>query len=1542
MRKKLEKLIAVILTLCMLLTTVCFSVSAEESTCLVENITAVMERPLYENFDGEWYTNSDGERWFYYDIEKVKELTTFTVSYKNGDVVTGKWKEVLSDDISHAGVDPFGWVDGNNENNPWQVGGSYEMTCNWDADGFWFDSPFYINIASSPVSSVTAEATAPLTENAAGRTTLDELAWENYYHYDPANSEPKLTIKWKDTTKADTVGTISEIEALFGEEMLFVTDQSASNEWVAGKTYTATVNVYGVETDFEVTVASSAVKSISAKATRDAFVEIDALDNEWWVGDICYNYKTYSYEVFEPEITVTYENGFSVTDSHDEIYNKVDLWFEFTSAQQFNNVWSKIGEYTFTVNGYLKDSEASFSDDYTVKIIENPVDSISAVATLPALVTDYGLYDKEGNSVEEGTEGGYKHYYGTGNPLVTVNFADGTSKDMYLYQLSELYDYRYNYYIRDDQEFGSEWSMGKHTKTVVFMGREAEYDCYLSDCYVSGIKVIKTPTLRFEQDGMFTYNENNEEIFVYDLSGAYFTVELTLWDNSTRQYTVSDMNPSIDNLGALSFSNIQYEKPWTLGSDNAVTISVTDQADKKVSVDTTVKIVKPNDEFNYRVENGKAIITGYKKAPGDTITVPEEIDGYTVSGITNLYGWEYDETLTDNVKKIVLPDTVTMLSNYAFSDYSMLEEIVLGSGISNLPEDGFFYNKNLKKITVSEDNEYYCDVDGVVYNKEKTKLVVCPLGRDSVVVIADDTIDISIFTTYSTEYRFVKYSFAQSGSNYVTVDGVTYTADMTKVVSCDPAKSGSYTMPESVTSIASGAFFGCDQLTEVNISSKVTDIVYASFANCTALSKVSLPSELTSVSEHAFEECDSLKSITLPGKLETVGKAAFYGSGLTSLTVPDSVGYIGWYAFSYTPITSLDLGSGVSCINRAFSNCNELSSVTVPKNVESFVYAFSNCDKLSNVTLENGMVLISEGAFAECTSLKGITIPSTVETVEDFAFIGAGLTKIVIPDSVTYLGVSAFRNCTDLNDVTIGDGIETINKWVFSGCPVSNITWGSNVTTLGVESFSGMTGESIELPGTVTNIMYGAFDGSGSLSSIKLPTSVTRVSGHVFDNTAWFEAQPDGATYLNGVLYRYKGDITVPTTVNVKQGTRVIADIAFEHVPPEQEWWEGDRYYDLSGITAVNLPDSVEYIGNLAFRNLEITSFTIPDGVKEIGYFPFENCMALETVNIGKTTAEINAATFSGATYLAEINVDANNTKYASLDGVLYSKDMTTLIYCPRGKSGTLVVPASVTSVAEHAFAYSELDSILFQSAEVEFDSKAFSHYWSDYDSQYLEDFSVYTSPYRNYTALKGIAGSTVEAYADQNGHNFEAIEIFESTNTEVNIAVTETVQGSLPEGTVLKVEKVEPEKEGQVIFDITLECADEAVQPEAPVAVRIPLPEGMSSACKVYRLEEDGSKTDMKASYAGGYLHFTTEHFSRYILEDSFLPGDVSGDGVVNLNDVVALAQIVAGWQNVECVQAALNPNGDKTVDLNDVVMLAQFVAGWQGIELSTEPYAG
>ena len=172
-----------------------------------------------------------------------------------------------------------------------------------------------------------------------------------------------------------------------------------------------------------------------------------------------------------------------------------------------------------------------------------------------------------------------------------------------------------------------------------------------------------------------------------------------------------------------------------------------------------------------------------------------------------------------------------------------------------------------------------------------------------------------------------------------------------------------------------------------------------------------------------------------------------------------------------------------------------------------------------------------------------------------------------------------------------------------------------------------------------------------------------------------FKLSDDGKTLVE-VLDMWAEHITIP------DGVEVIGERAF---------------IGCSSLQSVDIPDSVVEIGESAFYDCEsLQSIDIPNSVEEIGMEAFIGCESLQSVDIPDSVEEIGEGAFGGCLKLQSINVAAENQFYASIDGVLYNKQNTTIIRIPQGADfETFSIPDSVTEIENYAFSYcSKLRSV--------------------------------------------------------------------------------------------------------------------------------------------------------------------------------------------------------------------------------------------------------
>ena len=650
-------------------------------------------------------------------------------------------------------------------------------------------------------------------------------------------------------------------------------------------------------------------------------------------------------------------------------------------------------------------------------------------------------------------------------------------------------------------------------------------------------------------------------------------------------------------------------------------------------------------------------------------------DNNSVEVVENATKYSGDVVIPESVKMGGKEYAVTSIGNSAFNDCSGLTSVTIPSSVTSIGADAF--------ANCSQNLTIYITNNGIKYKV---------LDDNSVEVVANSP-------KYSGEAVIPK-SVSIGGQSY-TVTGIGASAFIT----CIGLKS--VDIPNSVTSIGNKAFYNCVSLTSVTIPNSVTSIGESAFTLCSKLTSISFPNSVTSIGNNAFINCSSLTSVTIPNSVTSIGNSTFaYCTSLSSITIPNSVTSIGNSTFAYcTSLSSITIPSSVKSIaNNAFLSCSENLTFYITDNgIKYKVLDDNSVEVVANSPKYSGNVVIPQS----------VTIDKnyTVKAIGDLAFSGcSGLTSITIPNSVTTIGAGAFIDCSSLSSITIPSSVLSIGKNAFTGCYI--IVNGMkykvlNENSVEVVANSPKYSDNVEIPRTiigntytVTAIGENAFENCYSLHAITIPNSVTTIGNSAFENC--------------GSLYT----ITIPYSVTT------IGDNAFKNcyslnaltIPNSVTTIGKGAFFNCNRLPSITIPNSVTTIGDDAFKNCRgLSTLTLSESITTIGVGAFDmaqdavsstilksqihelnyntnnigthfaGCEFLKTVTMGKAVTTFNIESFANCQAMESFNVDGQNAEFSSVDGVLYNKDKTILIYCPAMKKGKFTLPKTVTSIAEDA-----------------------------------------------------------------------------------------------------------------------------------------------------------------------------------------------------------------------------------------------------------------
>lgn len=244
-----------------------------------------------------------------------------------------------------------------------------------------------------------------------------------------------------------------------------------------------------------------------------------------------------------------------------------------------------------------------------------------------------------------------------------------------------------------------------------------------------------------------------------------------------------------------------------------------------------------------------------------------------------------------NLKSIILPTSITSIGFGAFSYCGYLTTVTLPVGLIDIHDGAFAGCSALSNIEIP-----------ITVKRIYTQ------AFENCINLKEIRIPSSVLFIMEKSFLGCRAPVLvdESNPNFTSSDSVLYDKNKTRLLCSSVMKKGNWSIPSSVTTIDSYAFYCCNLLTSITIPNSVTRIKECTFAFCTELSSVSIPNTITSIGNSAFSFCSKLTSFSIPTSLNFIDIGTFSYSGLRTISIPST-------------ITSIE--------TNAFNNCNDLTTI---------------------------------------------------------------------------------------------------------------------------------------------------------------------------------------------------------------------------------------------------------------------------------------------------------------------------------------------------------------------------------------------------------------------------------------------------------------------------------------------------------------------------------------------------------------------------------------------------------------------------------------
>lgn len=452
------------------------------------------------------------------------------------------------------------------------------------------------------------------------------------------------------------------------------------------------------------------------------------------------------------------------------------------------------------------------------------------------------------------------------------------------------------------------------------------------------------------------------------------------------------LGASVDNIEGILFTASPSIETILVNEDNSTYSSYDGTLFSKDK--TQLLRYPPNKQGSYTIPDGVNIVgkSAFHSSIGltslDTGNTTKTISTFGFHSCPNLKSIILRESMVtlermafykcDSLNSVIIEEGLLSIGHTAFEYCSSLQEITIPASVLDVSDYAFYNSICLENIYVNDDNENYCDLDGVLYSKDKSALVCFPAGKkEKEYKLNENTLIINNGAFAFNDY--IEQVILPSNLNYLGKHCFNDCSSLTQI-----------NFPNALNTIASYAFYHCEKLESISLGKNIKIIDYSAFGSCTSLNTLLWDNSECYVYTYAFLNCPNLEDVyitNLNNWLNTTFED-FYSNPLNNeanLYVNDKL------------LTVLDLSDyPYNISNYCFTGCKSLNKIiTTSENKEIGINAFSHCTNLSSVYFEQGLVVLNEYVFSNCNALTYVKIPFSTEYIGDYCFWSCSSLKCI-------------------------------------------------------------------------------------------------------------------------------------------------------------------------------------------------------------------------------------------------------------------------------------------------------------------------------------------------------------------------------------------------------------------------------------------------------------------------------------------------------------------------------------------------------------------